>query len=199
MTNDTLTGQFADIPHLGDIGCGRVVPFSPTGKTVRVMLPQNANPADYGAMTARGPSLTDEGVIDGDTLVFRTNISDRDITSESICVVRVRSTGDMLAKKVVKVDADPNGTTVALRSSGGGYEDRFFEGHDIQMLGIVYAVQRMADRFGRLPKPEVSDLSPIDADSKRVQMRISPELRKVRLDALLKRFTKETKEEPLPF
>lgn len=137
-------------PNYGEVGAGTVVPFAPRRESVTVLVPRAlAGDDEIGTITVNGESLSDHGIQSGDILLFRTNGTNRDVTPETVCVVRIVSTGEMLAKKIVR---RTKGTgMLALRSSGGGIPDRFIHEDDIEVLGIVFGFQRMADKNGRFP------------------------------------------------
>jgi SOS-response transcriptional repressor LexA len=130
----------AEVPLYGEVGAGRVVPFVPREETVTVIVPRGVADRDHiGTLVVRGPSLSNEGIFDGDILVFRTNIQSSEITHQTICIVRF-DTGELQAKKVVY---DGRGHTICLRSSGGGIEDVFYPVDQIEILGIVIGMHRL--------------------------------------------------------
>lgn len=134
-----------------EVGCGTVVPFTPRTETVTILVPEGlARPEQVETMIVRGPSLTDHGIYDGDILAYRTNFTNKSITPDSVCVVRVVSTNELLAKKIIVIAAEK----LALRSSGGGLPDRYFDLHDIEVIGLVFAAQKGADRYGRFDHTE---------------------------------------------
>lgn len=140
--------EVSHVNDFGEVGCGRaVIPFP--SKEVPVVLPINADPAHFGVMTVRGPSLTDDGIYDGDRIVICTRFNKRDITRENICVVFIHSTGELVAKKLIN-----HGHMVCLRSSGGGIEDKFYHWDDIEIRGVAVSFQRVLDGYGRLTRNE---------------------------------------------
>jgi hypothetical protein len=64
----------------------------------------------------------------------------------------VVSTNELLAKKIIVTAPDK----LALRSSGGGLPDRYFDLNDIEVIGLVFAAQKQADRNGRFDHTEES-------------------------------------------
>ena len=137
------------VSDFGDIGAGRVVPFTPKEAQVPVVLPPNAHPAHYGVLTVRGPSLTDDGIYDGDRLVVCFRFNKKDITPETICVVYIHSSGELQAKKLIR-----RGDKVCLRSSGGGIPDKIYEWCEIEIKGVAVSFQRVLDGYGRLTRLE---------------------------------------------
>lgn len=133
----------------GDVGCGRVVPFTPKDAQIPVVLPLHALPSQYGIVTVRGPSLEDDGIYDGDKLVISLIFDKKDITRENICVVYIHSIGELQAKKLISY-----GDRVCLRSSGGGISDVLYDWNDIEIRGVVVSFQRLLDGYGRLTRHE---------------------------------------------
>lgn len=168
-----------------EIGCGSVVQFTPRTETVTVLVPQGlARPDQVETMIVRGPSLTEHGIYDGDVIAYRTNFTNKSITPDSVCVVRIITTGELLAKKIIVTGTNK----IALRSSGGGIEDRYFDIDDIEVIGLVFGAQKLADRYGRF------DHKPTNGHSNG----LSPKVRKAKILELMKRFEKP-KEEEIPF
>lgn len=142
--------EVAFVNDFGEVGCGRaVIPFPSKEAQVPVVLPESAHPAHYGIMTVRGPSLTDDGIYDGDRLVVCFIFDKKDITKENICVVYIHPTGELVAKKLVRY-----GEKVCLRSSGGGIPDKMYAWDEIEIRGIVVSFQRVLDDYGRLTRNE---------------------------------------------
>jgi SOS-response transcriptional repressor LexA len=128
------------IANHGEVGAGRVVPFTPKDGTTEIVLPANAPPSEHlGLMTVRGRSLEDENIYDGDVLICRKNISNRDIRPSTICIVYIRSTGELVAKKV---KFGNRGDQVTLIASGGNIPDQHYDKDDIEVRAIAFRVQR---------------------------------------------------------
>jgi len=134
------------IQDYGEIGAGRVVSFVPRSGSVPVIVPKNA-PADehLGRITVRGISLEDEDIYDGDYLLLRSNITNKDIDRNTICAVFIHTTGELVAKKVLYGN---NGEYVTLRASGGGIKEVHFHADEIEIRGIVWSMQRMPNEYG---------------------------------------------------
>ena len=129
-----------------EVGAGSVVQFTPRTETVTVLVPQGlARPDQVETMIVRGPSLSDHGINDGDVIAYRTNFTNKSITPDSVCVIRRISTNELLAKKLI-VEGD---NKIILRSSGGGLKDKHCDLDDIEVIGLVFAAQKLADRYGR--------------------------------------------------
>lgn len=127
------------VPLLGEVGAGSVVQFTPRNELIPVAVPSNIRDEDVGTLVVRGCSLEDEGVFDGDYLIFNRRFTKRDCMFETICVVFIVSTGELVAKKLL---FGGNGS-ITLRASGGGIADMNFSGEDIEIKGVVFGFQRM--------------------------------------------------------
>lgn len=139
--------------RLGEVGAGSVVPFTsreerlafdPKDDLVPIVIPDRLGDEKFGVLTVRGISLEDEDIHDGDDLICRIRFSYRDITPETICVVRIHSTGELVAKKIIK-----EATMVRLRASGGGIPDKMYSPDDIEVIGIAFYAQRSLDPKAR--------------------------------------------------
>lgn len=150
MKLKNLPQEIAEVHDYGEIGAGVVVPFVKRKETRTVVIPKGlAKPSEVGTMTISGESLTGDGIHDGDVLVFRMNHTTRQITPESVCVVRIISTGELAAKHILRNVGGPR--KIALRSTHPDYADRIFDETDIEILGLAFGVQKLADSFGRFP------------------------------------------------
>lgn len=129
------------VKQYGEVGAGKIVPFTPKEGLVPVVVPVGSPKDEYlGTMIVRGVSLEDEGIFDGDTLVCRRDHTKRDIDRNTICIVFIRSTGELVAKKI---EYGKLGEYVTLKASGGGIKDVHYPGDDIEVRAIVIAYQRM--------------------------------------------------------
>lgn len=150
-----LPQEVSEAHDYGQIGAGTVIPFAPREATRTVVIPKGlAKPSEVGTMMVSGDSLSGDGINDGDILVFRMNHTTRQIKPESICVVKIHTTEELAAKHVLRHVDGPR--RIALRSTHPDYPDRHFDEHDVEILGLVFAVQRLADKFGRFnATPEI--------------------------------------------
>ena len=130
-----------EIQHYGAVGTGKVVAFAPKNTKVLVALPRSsaAYSEAYGVATACGPSLNEEGVHDGDLLIFCRQFTIEDVTPETVCIVFIEPTGELVAKKVI---FDQASDQVILRSSGGGIEDVYYQPDEIEIRAVVTDFQR---------------------------------------------------------
>jgi SOS-response transcriptional repressor LexA len=134
----TLEVQY--VPYLGEVGCGsslpahdNVYPFMPKDELIPVPLPAGMTPRDAGVMTVRGMSLTDFNVFDGDRMVVQTRFSSfRDIDEDTVCVVYIHATGELVAKRIVR-----GANKITLKASGGGIRDIECSVDDVEIRGIV--------------------------------------------------------------
>lgn len=129
-----------DIPITGEVGAGSVVPFVPQGEVAYIVLPahmEHLRPHIHG-MIARGVSLEDMDIYNGDILIVLKKFTRRDITPDTVCIVFIAATGDLVAKKVI-----PNANTITLRASGGDVRDLHYSPDDIEIRGVVIGFLRM--------------------------------------------------------
>jgi SOS-response transcriptional repressor LexA len=84
-------------------------------------------------MEVSGESLRDYRIHDRDILVYKKNVTNRDLKPESICVVYIIATGEMLAKKVRYSEG-----RVALIAGAEGYKPLYYEPDQIEIRGIVF-------------------------------------------------------------
>lgn len=100
-----------------------------------VAVPPDVEPSDVFTLRVRGTSLSDLDVRDGDLLICVRSVGA--ITDESVYAVYIRSTGELLAKRVI-----PHEHSLILRSVGGGIPDREESIDDVEIRGIAIASQR---------------------------------------------------------
>lgn len=129
--------EMIDARCYGQVGAGTVVPFIPKDELVPVVVPKGTPQNIVGTMIVSGRSLSDLHICDGDLLIFRSRFSLREITPQTVCIVYIRSTGELCAKKVIK-----EATMITLRASGGGIKDIQVTPDDIEIQGLVFAFQR---------------------------------------------------------
>lgn len=134
--------QTAELPHYGSIDCGRVLPFIPRSELVTVAIPADIPAGDVFTLKVRGISLTDLNIVDGDLLVCRRQFSTHQISERTICAVYIHSTGELVAKRIIR-----GANTLILRASGGGIPDREVSPDEIEIRGVVFAVQRPIEDF----------------------------------------------------
>jgi SOS-response transcriptional repressor LexA len=127
------------VSHYGEVGAGaavdNIIPFMPQTTLVPVVVRGELAAAGLGAVTVRGLSLTDLGIHDGDTLVISKRFTYRDIDENTICIVFIHPTGELVAKRIIK-----EANTITLRASGGGLPDKQYRPDEVEIRGIVVRI-----------------------------------------------------------
>jgi hypothetical protein len=127
------------VQYLGELGCGRAIeaydnvyPFIPRDELIAVALPANVQAKDSGVFTIRGLSLTDFGLFDGDELLVTKAFNKRDIDEDTVCVVYIHPTGELVAKRIER-----GANMLILKASGGGIPDMEYGIDEIEIRYIV--------------------------------------------------------------
>lgn len=142
--------EIRELLNFGQVGAGKVVPFTPREERIPVALPFHLPDNDtIGTVTVCGPSLSDLGIFDGDVLIVKRTFGKKAITEKTICVIYIISTGELVAKRVRQSERG-----ITLLSSGGGAKNRFFEHDAIEVRGVVIGFQRMFVG-GQCPMPQM--------------------------------------------
>src|SRR5690349_2076827 len=94
--------QTVEVPHLGSIDCGNVLPFIQTSELVTVVIPSDIPVGEVFTLKVRGVSLTKLKIYDGDLLVCRRKFSTHQITERTVCAVYIHSTGELVAKRIIR-------------------------------------------------------------------------------------------------
>lgn len=131
-----------DVEHLGSIDCGQVLPFYPKSELDTVSIPDEVNASEVFTLRVRGISLSRLGIHDGDLLLCRRKFSIHNVSERSICAVLIHSTGELVAKRVIR-----GANKLILKASGGDIPDRELSPDDVEIKGIVFAVQRPIENF----------------------------------------------------
>lgn len=131
------------IPYLGEVGAGRAVeaydnilPFMPKSELFPVAVPAHIPAGKLGLVTVRGLSLTDFNIFDGDQLVFTRQFSQREIDEDTICIVFIHATGELVAKRI-----EVGANMLTLKASGGGIADKEYSIDEVEIRGIVIKVE----------------------------------------------------------
>lgn len=127
------------VSYLGEIGAGssvpafdNVYPFIPRDELIPVALPIGVSTSDAGILTVRGISLSDFNVWDGDRMLIKKRFSWKDIDEDTICVVYIHATGELVAKRI-----EIGANTLILKASGGGISDLEYSPDEVEIRGIV--------------------------------------------------------------
>lgn len=130
------------VQYAGEIGCGRAVeafdnvyPFIPKSELTPVALPEGMPAQDTIIYTVRGLSLSDFNIFDDDRLLVLKRFSLRNIKDDTICIVLIHSTGELVAKRLEK-----GSNKIILKASGGGIKDAEYAPEEIEIRGIVLDV-----------------------------------------------------------
>lgn len=134
-----------EIKIWGEVGAGSVVPFTPKKDAVLAAVPAFFPDDDQiGGVIIRGVSLEKEGIYDGDIGLFRRNVTHREILRDSICIVYIEATGELVAKKIVFGPGDQ----ITLRASGGDIKDMSYHRNDIEIRGLLFGFTRIIGPYG---------------------------------------------------
>lgn len=142
LKNITPEYHNVTVEHYGSIDCGRVLPFIPKSELSAVTIPGDVPAQDVFTLKVRGISLSNLGIYDGDLLICRRKFSVHQITDRTICAVYIHSTGELVAKRIIR-----EANSLILRASGGNIPDREVYPDDIEIRGVVFAVQRPIENF----------------------------------------------------
>ncbi len=125
-------------PLHGEVAASaNVVPFVARNQMIPVAVPSSEKDSDIGCLIVSGPSLSELGINDGDILIFTKRFSQREVMFDSICIVMILSTQELVAKKIV---FEGKGL-IRLKASGGGVQDMVLPIEDIEIRGKVLSYQ----------------------------------------------------------
>lgn len=128
------------VPLHTEIAAGQVVPFVSSTKLIPVVLPPHMKASDVEAVTVCGCSLEDMGIFSGDVLIFTKLFDKQKIWFNTVCIVYIHSTQELIAKKLVPAGEG----MITLRASGGGIKDKTLPIDDVEIRGAVFAWQILA-------------------------------------------------------
>jgi SOS-response transcriptional repressor LexA len=141
--NVTGTLEIRMIPHYGEVGAGtpvpafdNVYPFMPQSELFPVAVPAHLPAGKLGLVTVRGLSLTDFNIFDSDQLVFTRQFSRREIDEDTICIVYIHATGELVAKRI-----EVGANMLTLKASGGGIPDKEYSVDEVEIRGVVIKVE----------------------------------------------------------
>lgn len=175
------------VPHLGEVGCGssvpafdNVYPFMPKDELVAVALPEHIPARDSGIFTIRGLSLTDFGLFDGDELLVTKAFNKRDIDEDTVCVVYIHPTSELVAKRI-----EVGANMLTLKASGGGIADKEYAAEDVEIRYVVVKA--------------LIDMPTLIARSREAKLRAARDSRRKRSDENTPRLFPEKKIDDIPF
>lgn len=130
---------FIEVRRLGQIGCGKVVSFTPRGQKKWISLPAGARSFDkLEEFEVCGDSLEDLYIFDGDTLICRTNFEYCEIKPNRVCIIRFIKTNDLSAK-MVQINVDG---TVTILSGNIKYAPYVCFTDEIEVLALAIETKR---------------------------------------------------------
>lgn len=141
------------VQNEGEVGAGKLLPFpqsAPVADTV--YLDEREDAAHVGTLTIRGDSLVGAGLLNGDTAICRKVFRRADIKPNTICVVYIIATGELVAKRLRFSEG-----RVILCSVSAEHADRYFQPDEVDIRGIIIGYQRMAEASGCFPSPDDLD------------------------------------------
>jgi SOS-response transcriptional repressor LexA len=125
---------FVEVANLGQIGAGKVVPFTPRDKKRWASLPKNARSFDqFTEFEVCGDSLEGRRILNGDILLCRTNFEPSEISPTDICIIRVLPTGDEFAK-MIRQNGDG---TITILAANPKYDPIVVFEDQVQILALV--------------------------------------------------------------
>jgi len=141
----------------GFVAAGRTIPFPAQPSTTLVPLPQSlAELAKNGlvrTMTVYGRSLEEIGIFDGDKLVCKKAFHKKEVGPNTICVVYIPTTGEVVAKRVKFQE-----NMLVLRSCHGEVPDMYVKPDDVEIRGVVIGLWRSPDNLGRFDRGYDEDI-----------------------------------------
>lgn len=124
-----------EVNLIGEVAAGKIVPFVPRNllkKRLNVPLPAHVRPETVEALEIKGDSLAGIGIYDGMYLIFRTVFERFEVTPDRICIVRILTTDELIARRV-RYHAD---RLVTLRPANPNYPDTHYFEDEIQVIGL---------------------------------------------------------------
>lgn len=150
--------ELFELEDEGFVSAGRsIIPFPAQPSTTIVALtPEQAALAKQGlikTMTIYGNSLEGIGIYDGDKVVCKKAFHKKEITPQTICIVYVPQTGEIVAKRVRFL-----GKEILLRSCNRESPDIYVDPESVDIRGIVIALHRSPDALGRFDRGYDEDI-----------------------------------------
>lgn len=132
----------------GQIGAGKVVPFTPRDEQEWIPLPKNARPSDrFDKYEISGDSLEGIGILDGFILTCRTNFNISEIKADTVCIVLILPANEQTAKMV---RVDPARARITLIGASRHYKPQSYHIDDIEILAICDEIRITPDMLRAL-------------------------------------------------
>ena len=139
ITSQSYPPLFIEAASLGQIGAGKIVPFTPRDQRKWIPVPKGARAFDqFSEYEVCGDSLTGLNIHDGDLLTCRKNFELSEVRPNKICIVRLLTTGEQIAK-LVRLNCDG---TVTLSGANPRFEPQTYFADEIEILAMVVEVRR---------------------------------------------------------
>jgi SOS-response transcriptional repressor LexA len=143
--------EIVEVESEGYVAAGRTIPFPPPESSTLLALPpqlvQLAKQGMVKTMTITGNSLSGVGIYDGDEVVCKKTFSKKEIGRNTICIVYIPATGEVVAKKI-----DFRDDYLILRSCNADYPDMKVKPDDVDIRGIVIQLVRKPDFDGHFDR-----------------------------------------------
>lgn len=124
--------SFMNLKTYGQIGAGRVVPFTKPGKaSLIVPVPTNVVQLEPMLFTVCGDSFIDEGVEDGAVMIARRKFDAWEITPGRLCIVRIAGIDDTMKRIYIE------GDSVRLSASNSKYRDWIYPVDVVEVVALV--------------------------------------------------------------
>lgn len=143
-----------EVPYEGEVGAGRLLPFVPKEGSITVPVPDFIPESEpLGTMTVCGQSLERVGIHHGDVVLVRKIFSRRQIKRHTICVLYLRTLGEIVAKKVT-FEKD----FVVLHYCGLAPEPpMYLPASDVEIRGIVISRSQHRLEWPFIDEPTVQN------------------------------------------
>jgi len=125
------------VSDVGQIGAGSTVEFRPRGKRWITRPRRARNTNSLVSATVSGDSLIEDGVLDGDYAICRTNFELSEVRQGRLVIVRLPD-AELTIKKIYLLE---NGI-VRLAAANRKYEDLYFELDEIEIKALVIETVR---------------------------------------------------------
>lgn len=129
--------EYLMVSDVGQLGAGPAVEFLPSVRKIKIVRPANARSFDsLVAGRISGDSLKDDGILDGDRIICRTNFEMSEVRQGRLVVVRTPF--GLLVKHFYLTDDG----MVRLASANRKFKDLVFELEEIEVKALVLETSR---------------------------------------------------------